>query len=128
MKINPDKHRCLELNSEEYSVTAIEVSDERSLEHFITFWIRPGDEDALLAEIKDKLWENPLDRARHVPPIFHRDDHDGTWSTTRHHYHIPYKQQPTKKDVQELIELINSVKDKKYISPELQAEITQEIK
>jgi hypothetical protein len=121
--INPDKLRFIEKNQNEYSVTAIEVSDGRSLEHFITIWFKPGDEDKLMQQKAAELWENPSDRSRHVPPIFHRDDHDSGWSPTRHHYHIPYKQQPMLADALALIHLINSV-DEKYISPELQADIT----
>ena len=121
--IFPDKLRFLEPNQNEYSVTAIEVSDGRSLEHFITFWIKPGHEDFLLSQKANEFWDNPADRSRHVPPIFHRDDFDSKWSITTHHYHIPFKQQPTLADAQKLINLINSVKDKKYISPELQADI-----
>lgn len=115
--------RILDQDQTDYSVTAVEVSDGQSLEHFITIWIRPGHENRLLREIKSKLWKNPEDMFRHDPPIFHSDDQDSKWSITRHHYHIPYDHQPTKQDIIDLIDLIDSVKYRKYISPELKEKI-----
>lgn len=125
MIVHPDKIRFLDQEQTDYSVTALEVSDGRSLENFITFWIRAGHEDDLLRKIENKLWKNLELRSRHVPPIFHRDDFDSTWSITAHHYHIPYDHIPNKKDVLDLIELINSVKGTKYkyISPELKHKV-----
>lgn len=119
MYLNPDKIRFLDQDQKDYSVTAIEVSDERSFEHFITVWIRAGHEDKLWKEIGECLWKNKEDKFRHVPSIFHRDDLDSKWSVTLHHYHIPYEHQPTLSDLMTLIDLINSVTDRKYISPEL---------
>ena len=114
-----DKTRLLDQDQTDYSITAIEVSNEKALENFITFWIRPGHEDTLLANIGDKLWTNPRDRHKHDPSVFHTDDHDSTWSITRHHYHIPYDHVPTKEDLLNLIQLIKTVKDKLYIGPKL---------
>ncbi len=125
MRLEPDKIRFLDQDREEYAVTCIEVSDSRSLENFITLWIRAGQENFLLSEIGSSLWENVKQgRGRHIPSIFHRDDEDSKWSVTLHHYHVPYKEQPNKQNVLDLIELVNSVKDRKYISSELKQDIT----
>lgn len=109
--------RVIDQDQTEFSVTALEVSDGESLENFITIWFHPGQEDGVWEKIGHKLWENPEDKFRHDPPIFHSDDHDSKWSNTRHHYHVPYNHKPTKQDVMDLIELLNSVK--KCVSPKL---------
>jgi hypothetical protein len=114
-----DKVRFLDQASEDTAITAVEFSDSRSKENFITLWTRPGQENTLLAALADKFWSNPQDRNRHEPPIFHRDDHDSEWSVTRHHYHIPCSQTPTKESAEHLIELVTSVTDRPYMSKAL---------
>ena len=125
-RLSPDKIKFLDQEQTDYSVTAFEVSDGRSLENFITVWIRAGHEDRLFRDIGDKIWKNKEDKFRHNPQIFHRDDEDSTWSITRHHYHISYDHQPTKQDLINLIDLIDSVKYRKYINPELRERINNE--
>ena len=109
--------RLIDQDQTDYAVTAIEVSDGESLEDFITVWFHPGQEDGMWPIIGHKLWKNPEDKFRHDPPVFHSDDVDSKWSITRHHYHIPYGQQPSKEDAIQLAELLNSVKN--CVSPKL---------